>query len=276
MSRRPVALSIAGTDSGGGAGIVADVRTFASLGAWPAVAVTAVTAQNTLGVGAVELIPPAHVRRQIEAVARDLGVDAAKTGMLAGAPTVEEVARAVVDLGPWPLVVDPVLVSSHGEALLDGEGLTAVRELLLPLAEIVTPNLAEAAALLGGPAGSPAPASTRAEMRDAATALAALGPRAVLVTGGHLEDPGSPDCLVLDGRVEWLEGGGRRAEGGTHGTGCVLSAALAAGLANGAGTLEAAQAAKRFVVRAISAGAALAGFGSGVGPVDPGVGRDGE
>jgi hydroxymethylpyrimidine/phosphomethylpyrimidine kinase len=258
-----VVLSVAGTDSGGGAGIAADLRTFAAFGVWGAVAVTAVTAQDTEGVHAVERVSPAVVRAQIEAVATDIGVDGAKTGMLAGPETVVAVARAVADLHVAPLVVDPVAVASTGASLLAAGGTEAIVSELLPLATVVTPNLSEASALLGG-----GEITTRAAMEEAGRALAALGPEAVLVTGGHLAyGNGSPDVLVMGGEVVWLEGE-RLASPHTHGTGCVLSAAVAACLATGLGPAEACARAKGFVRRAIAGGVQL---GRGAGAVDPGA-----
>jgi len=262
MRRRAVALSIAGSDSGGGAGIVADLKTFEAYGVWGTVALTAVTAQNTLGVQAVEAVTPEMVRAQICSVVADLGVDAAKTGMLASAAVVEAVALTVAELGVRPLVVDPVLAATTGGRLLDPDALAAVRDLLLPLATLVTPNLAEAAAL-----AAVGPIMDRNAMVQAARALVDLGSRAVLVKGGHLGGPGSPDCLlVAGGEAEWLEGERLPAEG-IHGSGCVLSAALCAELARGREVAEACLAAKRFVERAIAAGRAA---GAGVVPVDPG------
>ncbi len=268
VRRRPVALTIAGTDSGGGAGVAADLKTFEAHGVWGTAAITAVTAQNTLGVQAFETVTPELVRAQIASVAADLGVDAAKTGMLASAAVVEAVAATVAELGVGPLVVDPVLVSKHGDRLLAVDAVDAIRALLLPLATVLTPNLPEAEALVGFPV------RTRADMESAARALLDLGPEVVLVKGGHLAGDTSPDCLLAaenadsDGPV-WLEGvriPGRH----THGTGCVLSAAIAAELARGMDPADACVAAKRFVERAVAGGVAL---GSGVGPVDPGWAR---
>ncbi len=266
-ARRPVALTIAGTDSGGGAGVVADLKTFEAHGVWGTAAVTAVTAQNTLGVQAFEAVTPELVRAQIASVAADIGIDAAKTGMLASAEVVEAVAFTVAELGVRPLVVDPVLVSKHGDRLLAPEAVEAVRHLLLPLATVLTPNLPEAEALVGFPVRD------RDDMVAAAAALLELGAEVVLVKGGHLADrERSPDCLLTADAPDapvWLDGPripGRH----THGTGCVLSAAIAAGLANGMEPADACVAAKRFVERAIAAGAPL---GGGVGPVDPGWDR---
>ena len=266
-ARRVVALTIAGTDSSGGAGVVADLKTFEAHGVWGTAAVTAVTAQNTLGVQAFEAVTPELVRAQIASVASDLGVDAAKTGMLASAEVVEAVATTVRELGVGPLVVDPVLVSKHGDRLLAADAVDAIRTLLLPLATVVTPNLPEAEALVGFPV------RTRDDMEAAARALLDLGADVVLVKGGHFAGDASPDCLLAaetpDSPV-WLEGAripGRH----THGTGCVLSAAIAAELARGMEPADACVAAKRFVERAIAAGVAL---GLGIGPVDPGWARN--
>ncbi|MBV8985036.1 MAG: bifunctional hydroxymethylpyrimidine kinase/phosphomethylpyrimidine kinase [Acidimicrobiia bacterium] len=260
---RPVALSIAGSDSGGGAGIEADLKTFEAHGVWGTAAVTAVTAQNSLGVQASEGVPPELVRAQMASVAADIGVDAAKTGMLVDAPTLTTVVETVRQLGISPLVVDPVLVSSHGDTLLDLDGVDALRELLLPLATIVTPNLAEAAALANQAVDS------RESMQEAATLISDLGPPVVLVTGGHLAGDQSPDCLFVEGDVTWLDAP-RLAAVHTHGSGCVLSAAVCAGLAKGMDPADACIAAKRFTERAIAAGLPL---GSGTGPVDPGWDR---
>lgn len=267
MSKPPVALTIAGSDSGGGAGIVADLKTFEALGAWGTTALVAVTAQNTLGVQAFETLPPALVRAQIESVATDLGVDAAKTGMLASAELVATVAAAVRDFGVPNLVIDPVFVSKHGDTLLADDAIGALRDELLPLATVVTPNLPEASGLVGFEVVD------RAGMVQCAKELLALGVRqVVLVKGGHLDDgQQSPDCLLAAGAADplWLEG--ERIPGRhTHGTGCVLSAAITAELARGRSAEEACITGKRFVERAIAAGLEL---GAGVGPVNPGWAR---
>jgi hydroxymethylpyrimidine/phosphomethylpyrimidine kinase len=261
--RRPVALTIAGSDSSGGAGIVADLKTFEAHGVWGTVALTAVTAQNTLGVQAVETLTPEIVRAQIASVGADLGVDAAKTGMLGSAAVVESVAMTVAELGVAPLVVDPVMVATSGGGLLDPDAVQAVRELLLPLATVVTPNLAEAAALTG------LVVADRHGMEQAALALADMGPQVVLVKGGHLGGGTSPDCLLVAGEAPvWLEGARLAVPApGAHGSGCVLSAALCAELARGMEAADACVAAKRFVERAIEAAVPL---GNGVVPVDPG------
>lgn len=258
----PVALTIAGSDSGGGAGIAADLKTFQALGVWGTVAIVAVTAQNTIGVQEFATLSTSLVRRQIESVVGDIGVDAAKTGMLATAEMVAAVAGAVRDLVVPNLVVDPVFVSKHGDNLLGDDAISAVREELLPLAVLVTPNLAEAAALAGFAVHD------REAMVAAARELLATGARAVLVKGGHLEGSATPDCLVTDegASVVWFEG--ERIPGRhTHGTGCVLSAAITAEMARGRSVTEACATGKLFVERAIAGGLAI---GAGVGPVNPG------
>jgi hydroxymethylpyrimidine/phosphomethylpyrimidine kinase len=258
----PVALTIAGTDSGGGAGILADVKTFTALGVWATAAVVAVTAQNTLGVQAAAILSPELVRAQILAVASDIGIDAAKTGMLGSAELVKAVADTVREASIGRLVVDPVMISKHGDPLLAASAVEALREDLLPLATVVTPNLPEASALVGFEVGD------RSAMVDAARVLAGFGPQLVVVKGGHLDAEGSPDLLWSGGQARWLESA-RLDTPNTHGTGCVFSAALAAELARGRTALEAAITAKRFVTGAIGAGFSL---GAGVGPVDPGWG----
>lgn len=262
MNRPPVALTIAGSDSGGGAGIVADLKTFEAHGVWGTTAIVAVTAQNTLGVQAFETLPADLVRRQIESVASDIGVDAAKTGMLASAELVETVAGAVRDAGISRLVVDPVFVSKHGDTLLADDAVDALRTHLLPLATVVTPNLPEAERLVDGGI------TTREAMAAAAQSLVALGVQVAMVKGGHLDGTQSPDCVWVAGAADpvWLEGTripGRH----THGTGCVVSAAITAELAKGMEPQDACVAGKRFVEKAIAAGVDL---GAGVGPVNPG------
>ncbi|MDQ4070729.1 MAG: bifunctional hydroxymethylpyrimidine kinase/phosphomethylpyrimidine kinase [Actinomycetota bacterium] len=259
--KRPVALTIAGSDSSGGAGIEADLKTFEAHGVWGTAAITAVTAQNTLGVQAVETLAPEMVRAQIASVVADLGVDAAKTGMLATAEVIESVAATVTQLGVVPLVVDPVMVASTGSRLLDPDAVQAVCDLLLPRAAVVTPNLAEAATLTG------LEVVDRDGMERAVRALADMGPGAVLVKGGHLSGDTSPDCLLVPGEDPvWLDGP-RLPAHGAHGSGCVLSAAICAELARGMEPADACVAAKRFVERAIAAGPLL---GEGVVPVEPG------
>ncbi len=255
---RPRVLTIAGSDSGGGAGIQADLKTFTALGAYGTTAVTAVTVQNTLGVSGYEALSAATVGAQIRAVIEDIGTDAAKTGMLANAGIVEAVAEAAAEVAVPNLVVDPVFVSKHGHRLLDAGGVDALRSRLLPLATLVTPNLAEAEGLTG--------LRVRAlgDMQRAAEALLELGPAAVLVKGGHLQGPESADLFASSAGQSWLSAP-RIDEVNTHGTGCTLSAAIAAYLAMGRGLEEAVRAGKAFVTEAIRHALAL---GAGVGPVD--------
>jgi hydroxymethylpyrimidine/phosphomethylpyrimidine kinase len=261
---RPRALSIAGSDSGGGAGIQADLKTFSALGVFGMTAITAVTVQNTKGVSGYEALSPQTVGDQIRAVATDIGVDAAKTGMLASAEIVEAVADAVAETRLPNLVVDPVFVSKHGHALLAEDAVDAIRDRILPLATVVTPNLPEASGLAGFRV------DTRDLMEDAAEAIVALGPVSVLVKGGHLEGSDTADDLFFDGHdLVWIQGP-RIDTPHTHGTGCVLSSAIAAHLARGAPLLEAIRSGKAFVTEAIRHALPI---GQGIGPVDPLFGR---
>jgi hydroxymethylpyrimidine/phosphomethylpyrimidine kinase len=262
--KRPVALSIAGWDSSGGAGLASDLKTFEAHGVWGTGALTATTAQNTLGVQAVEAVTPELVRSQMASVASDIGVDAAKTGMLMQANTVAAVVETVRQLGIGPLVLDPVFVSGHGDSLLDLDGIDLLRDELLPLATVVTPNLAEAAVL------AQQAVDGRETMELAAAVIAAKGPEVVLVTGGHLAADDSPDCLYDHGAIRWLEGP-RLPIPHNHGGGCVLSAAITAEIARGMEPGDACVAAKAFTRGALAAGLRL---GSGIGPVDPGWARD--
>jgi hydroxymethylpyrimidine kinase/phosphomethylpyrimidine kinase len=259
--RSPKVLTIAGSDSGGGAGIQADLKTFAALGCFGMTAITAVTVQNTQGVSGYEELSPRIVADQIRAVATDIGVDAAKTGMLASAAIVEAVAGAIRETGIERLVVDPVFVSKHGHRLLDEDAVEVLRAAVVPLATIVTPNLPEAAGLSGLPE-----VRTRVEMQHAADAILGLGPRSVLVKGGHLEGGGPADLFAsATGDREWLEGE-RIGTRNTHGTGCVLSAAIAARLAHGDPLDVAVRAGKAFVTEAIRHALPI---GHGIGPVNP-------
>jgi hydroxymethylpyrimidine/phosphomethylpyrimidine kinase len=251
-------LSIAGSDSGGGAGIQADLKTFSALGVFGMTAITAVTIQNTLGVSGYEALPPEVVGDQIRAVVTDIGVDAAKTGMLASAEIVEAVAEAVAETAIPNLVVDPVSVSKHGHRLLDGDAVGALRNRILPLATLVTPNLPEAAVLAGFDV------TDRDLMQDAAETIQAMGPKAVLVKGGHLTGAGADDLFFDGDRMAWVAGE-RIETPNTHGTGCTLSSAIAAHLARGAELLEAVREGKAFVTEAIRAALPL---GGGIGPVD--------
>ncbi|MDQ7851222.1 MAG: bifunctional hydroxymethylpyrimidine kinase/phosphomethylpyrimidine kinase [Armatimonadota bacterium] len=258
--RIPRAMTIAGSDSGGGAGIQADLKTFAALGVFGTTALTALTAQNTRAVTAVLEVAPDFVGAQIDAVVGDIGVDAAKTGMLANAAIIEVVAQKVQEHDLRRLVVDPVMVAKSGAPLLRPDAVEALRRLLLPLALVVTPNLPEAAALAGRPV------RTSAEMEEAARAIVALGPRAVVVKGGHLQAGEEAVDLFYDGREVRLFAAPRVHTRHTHGTGCIFSAAIAAGLAKGLEPPEAVAQAKRFVTAAIQGGLPL---GGGHGPADP-------
>lgn len=255
----PRALSIAGSDSGGGAGIQADLKTFGALGVYGMTAITAVTVQNTMGVHGYQALEPRTVHDQIVAVAKDIGLDAAKTGMLASAAIVDAVADAASEVRLPNLVVDPVFVSKHGHALLAEDAVDGLRARILPIATLVTPNLPEA----GGLAGFEV--HTAEDMRKAAETILGFGPRAVLVKGGHRESDRADDLFFDGDRLLWIEGR-RIATRHTHGTGCVLSSAIAAHLARGDALLEAVRKGKAFVTAAIRHSLAI---GRGIGPVDP-------
>lgn len=252
------ALSIAGSDPSGGAGVQADLKAFAANGVYGMCAITALTAQNTQGVRGVHLTPPGFVADQIAAVLADVRVDAVKIGMIATA----EIASAVADaLSAYegPIVLDPVMVAKGGASLLADDAAAALADRLAPMAAIMTPNLPEAAALLEGPV-----AITQDEMAEQGAALLAMGPKAVLMKGGHLGGDDSPDAFVWVGGAEWLPAR-RVATKNTHGTGCTLSSSIAAGLAKGMTAQAAVAAAKTYVAGAI-AGADDLSVGSGHGP----------
>ena len=251
-----LALTIAGSDSSGGAGIQADLKTFAAHGVFGLSAITAVTAQNTTGVSDVAILPPALVTAQIDAVISDLGADAAKTGMLGNAAVAAAVADAIERLAIGRLVVDPVMVATSGARLLDEAAVHTVRTRLLPLAMVITPNVAEAEILTG------LRIERTADLAVAARRLVELGARAALVKGGHLEGPATD--AFWDGSTA-LELVAERVPGrNTHGTGCTLSAAIAARLALGDALPDAVQRAKEYVTRAIAQAPSL---GHGYGPV---------
>jgi hydroxymethylpyrimidine/phosphomethylpyrimidine kinase len=258
-----VVLSVAGSDSGGGAGVEADLRALASEGVWGAVAITAITAQNTQGVLATMAVDPQMVGTQIDAVVADMDVAAVKTGMLCGAQTVSIVAERLVDAGVARVVVDPVVLSTSGTPLLDRQGVDALRELLLPICTIVTPNIPEAELLAGGTIRG------RQDMIAAGRELVALGAASVLLKGGHLaqsDEAGSPDLLICSGEESWLDAP-RVPGGGAHGSGCVLSALIAARLAVGDSLAAACFGAKRSVIRALQGAISL---GSGAKVLWPG------
>ncbi len=254
----PVALTIAGSDSGGGAGIQADLKTFAALGVHGTSAITAITAQDTVTVHDILELPIGIVRAQIDAVAQDLGVDAAKTGMLASSAIINAVAEAIEIHAIRNLVVDPVMVAKSGAKLLRDEAIDALRTRLLPLAALITPNLPEAEVLLGRTI------RTLDERRAAARELMALGPRAVVVKGGHADDDATD--VYVDGSQMVELPHKRIATANTHGSGCAFSAAIAAGLAKGREPLAAAREAKEFISGAIELSLEL---GHGHGPVNP-------
>ncbi|RTG97162.1 bifunctional hydroxymethylpyrimidine kinase/phosphomethylpyrimidine kinase [Thermus scotoductus] len=253
-----VALTIAGSDSGGGAGVQADLKTFFRFGVYGASALTLVTAQNTLGVQRVHLLPPELVYAQIQSVAEDLPVHAAKTGALGSGEIVAAVAEAVARFGLRPLVVDPVMVAKGGDPLLAEEAVAALKKRLFPLADLITPNRLEAEALLGRPI------RTLEEAKEAAQALLALGPKAVLLKGGHLEGEEAVDLLATREGVQ-AYAAPRVATRNTHGTGCTLSAAIAALLALGKPLAEAVAEAKAYLTRALKTAPPL---GHGHGPLN--------
>jgi hydroxymethylpyrimidine/phosphomethylpyrimidine kinase len=251
----PAVLSIAGSDSGGGAGIQADLKAFARCGVHGMTAITALTAQNTVGVEAVETIPPEMIVAQVRAVAEDIGVDAVKIGMLGNAATVAAVVEALGYVGDAPVVLDPVMVAESGARLLDDDAIDALVDDLMPLVTIATPNIPEARVLSG--------LGEDASQEDLARAVHALGPAAVVVTGGHsvaLVD------LFFDGDEPVEIPGERHPGDAAHGSGCTHSSAIAAFLARGAEPLQAAAAARQLASLAVGAG--LEGLGKGPGPVD--------
>jgi hydroxymethylpyrimidine/phosphomethylpyrimidine kinase len=255
----PRALTIAGSDSGGGAGIQADLKVFMALGCHGMSALTALTAQNTVEVSGIHPVPPDFVVAQIDAVATDIGVDGAKTGMLATAAIAEAVADAVRAHGLDRLVVDPVFVAKSRDRLLAADAVDALRDRILPLAAVITPNLYEAGGLLDRDV------ATLEDMKEAARALHDLGPRSVLVKGGHLAGDRAVDVYYDGGELEEIDGP-RYETDDTHGTGCALSAAIAARLAHGDDQLDAVVFAKHFVAGAIRRGLRI---GKGFGPVNP-------
>ncbi|MGH2782468.1 MAG: bifunctional hydroxymethylpyrimidine kinase/phosphomethylpyrimidine kinase [Thermoleophilaceae bacterium] len=274
----PKVLSVAGSDSGGGAGIQADLKAFARSGVHGMTAITAITAQNTVAVTGVYPLPPEAIVEQVRAVAEDIGVDAVKIGMLGTVETIEAVDCALDLVGDAPVVLDPVMVAESGARLLDEHAEDALRARLLPRVAVVTPNIAEARVLAGGDADAQVPAEVDADTRvpakrDAppgagdperlARAVHVLGPGAVVVTGGHREEATD---LFFDGEQLVEIPGERFPDGAAHGSGCTHSSALAAHLALGFEPLEAAREAKRIAAEAVRDG--LRGLGGGAGPVD--------
>ncbi|HEU4738892.1 MAG TPA: bifunctional hydroxymethylpyrimidine kinase/phosphomethylpyrimidine kinase [Solirubrobacterales bacterium] len=253
--RIPAVLSIAGSDSGGGAGIQADLKAFAKVGVHGMTAVTAITAQNTVGVAAVETVSPRIIVAQVRAVAEDIGVDAVKIGMLGTAETVDAVVEALGYVGDAPVVIDPVMVAESGAVLLDEEARAALVERLLPLTSVATPNIPEARVLTGLGEG--------ASQEELAHAVVALGPAAAVVTGGHSEEVVD---LFHDGQQVVEIPGERHPDGAAHGSGCTHSSALAAYMAHGEEPLEAARKAREIASDAVGGG--LRDIGAGPGPVD--------
>jgi hydroxymethylpyrimidine/phosphomethylpyrimidine kinase len=275
MASTPLALTIAGSDSGGGAGIQADLKAFAACGVHGASAITAVTAQNTVGVSAVHAVPGEIVLEQVRAVVRDLGVDAVKVGMLGTVEVTRAVARALDELPPrTPVVVDPVMVAESGARLLDAEAQGALLAEIVPRASVLTPNLPEARVLAGLAAGQSASPSDELDEREVerlARAVLALGPQSVVLTGGHrpravdLYLERAPGVSTDDAALIEIPGE-RHAEGAAHGSGCTHSAVLAAQLARGDTPLQAARIARLRAGEAIAHG--LRDVGEGAGPVD--------
>jgi hydroxymethylpyrimidine/phosphomethylpyrimidine kinase len=265
-STPPRVMTIAGTDSGGGAGVAADLRAMTACGVHGCLAVTAVTVQNTLGVTGVHVLPPGMVAAQIEAVATDIGLDAVKTGMLATSETIRAIADACDRVGigadgPTPFVVDPVAASMHGDQLLADEALDAFRSLLFPRATVLTPNLDEVRLLVG------VDVHDRSAQYEAAKLLHALGPRFVVVKGGHLaEDTDVCVDLLYDGHTFTELPGPRFATTDTHGSGDSMASAIASGLARGMAVPDAVAFGKRYVVEAVRNAYPL---GAGHGPVSP-------
>jgi hydroxymethylpyrimidine/phosphomethylpyrimidine kinase len=257
----PIALTIAGSDPSGGAGIQADLKTFTALGVYGASVITALTAQNTVGVTGVHKVPADFIRAQFDAVTSDLKIAAIKTGMLGDFETVTTVAALLARLKPPFLVVDPVMVATSSDRLLDEDAISAVREKLIPLADLITPNIPEAAALLDQPH-----ATTDLDMQDQARQLLKLGCSTVLIKGGHGAGKESSDVLVTPGGAHWFRKP-RIETRNTHGTGCTLAAAITAGLAQGLDLIAAVQQAKDFVCAALKSGADHK-IGAGNGPVD--------
>ena len=256
----PVALTIAGSDSSGGAGIQADLKTFAALGVYGATVITALTAQNTRGVSGIHPVPPAFVTAQIDAVFSDLDVAAVKIGMVAQLATIDAIVAGLARGSPKPVVLDPVMVATSGDRLLDTEAVDALRTHLIPRATLITPNLPEAAALLGRPL-----AEDEAAIESQGRLLLAMGCGAVLIKGGHGQGAESIDYLISASGSLALAAP-RIATQNTHGTGCSLSSAIAAGLAKGEDLETAVRHAKAWISAAI-AGADRLGIGHGHGPI---------
>ncbi|MEY3913228.1 MAG: bifunctional hydroxymethylpyrimidine kinase/phosphomethylpyrimidine kinase [Pseudomonadota bacterium] len=256
-------LTIAGSDSGGGAGIQADLKTFAALGCYGMTAITALTAQNTVGVQGIHAVPPAFLRSQLQSVIEDIGVDAVKIGMLHEPGVVEVVAWAIQHYQLQRVVLDPVMVATSGDRLIADATVRVLVDQLFPLATVITPNLDEASLLLGRPIAAVS------DLSGAAQALLSQGARAVLLKGGHLPGDQVVDVLARPGHVDMVLSSARMASRNTHGTGCTLSSAIAAHLALGEPLEPAVRAARQYILGAIQAGAGVQ-VGHGHGPLNHG------
>lgn len=256
-------LTIAGSDSGGGAGIQADLKTFAALGCYGMTAITALTAQNTVGVQGIHAVPPAFLRSQLQSVVEDIGVDAVKIGMLHEPGVVEVVAWAIQHYQLQRVVLDPVMVATSGDRLIADATVRVLVDQLFPLATVITPNLDEASLLLGRPIAAVS------DLSGAAQALLSQGARAVLLKGGHLPGDQVVDVLARPGHVDVVLSSARMASRNTHGTGCTLSSAIAAHLALGDPLERAVRAAREYILGAIQAGAGVQ-VGHGHGPLNHG------
>ncbi|NBU42577.1 MAG: bifunctional hydroxymethylpyrimidine kinase/phosphomethylpyrimidine kinase [Betaproteobacteria bacterium] len=256
-------LTIAGSDSGGGAGIQADLKTFAALGCYGMTAITALTAQNTVGVQGIHAVPPAFLRSQLQSVIEDIGVDAVKIGMLHEPGVVEVVAWAIQHYQLQRVVLDPVMVATSGDRLIADATVRVLVDQLFPLATVITPNLDEASLLLGRPIAAVS------DLSGAAQALLSQGARAVLLKGGHLPGDQVFDVLARPGHVDMVLSSARMASRNTHGTGCTLSSAIAAHLALGEPLERAVRAARQYILGAIQAGAGVQ-VGHGHGPLNHG------
>jgi hydroxymethylpyrimidine/phosphomethylpyrimidine kinase len=254
-------LTIAGSDSGGGAGIQADLKTFSALGCYGMSVITVLTAQNTLGVQAIQDIPAEFIGKQLDSIFSDMGVDAIKIGMLHSPAVIEIIAAHLKNHSAIPIVLDPVMIAKDGSPLLQQNAVDALRIQLFPLATLITPNLTEVEVLLQQTIRD------HQAMEQAAQQLCTLGPQAVLIKGGHLENAESADCLYIknQNRCHWFTNQ-RIATHNTHGTGCTLSAAITAFMAKGNNLLAAVSAAKQYISAAIAAGSAYT-LGKGHGPV---------
>jgi hydroxymethylpyrimidine/phosphomethylpyrimidine kinase len=255
------ALTIAGSDSGGGAGIQADLKTFSALGCFGMSVITALTAQNTVAVTGIHAVPPEFIALQLEAVMSDIGVDAVKIGMLHSPEVIRTVAEGLKRYKCAQIVLDPVMIAKSGDKLLLDDAIAALKTLLIPMATVVTPNLPEASVLLGRQVTS------REQMHEACRELAALGSQTVFLKGGHLRDAVTMDLLYDSRSGEMLELAGPRVDTlNSHGTGCTISSAIAAGLAKGLTLVDAVKAAKSYISGALAAGAQIK-TGKGHGPV---------